>query len=311
MPRRSPTGSRHGFAPLCVAVLLCTPGCQSDNDPDPPGSMTRQDALLGCLASDACGIQPFAYASYCLEITWDLQYRTSTVAMWSAAHQCTLDARGDCTDVSACYGLGEQPQDCTQPSDGRCEGAVRVTCDPFDDKLYKHACDLAGQTCVMMEVAPGVYEPTCAAGPCDPAVEGATCRGSILTSCEGGALLVRDCGADGLICGDVLQGNKGCVGSGGACEEHSYETTCQGSVIDRCAAGYIAHYDCAGFPGNQTCDAQLSKCVAAGTQCGPGQESCQGSLVRLCVDGTYVEVNCADLGFSSCELSSGGAHCRP
>lgn len=163
----------------------------------------------------------------------------------------------------------------------------------------------------MSEVATNVLAPVCGLGECldDHAAE---CRGNLLVSCSQGAILMRDCSAFGLVCGDTAMGNgKACTGDGGGCDSSNFTTTCQGTVIHRCVENRLSDFDCTSLPGDKTCDAVQGQCVSAGTQCEAGQESCQGSTIRVCLDGHIQEVDCQEFGYTRCELVAGGAHCRP
>lgn len=299
---------------LCAVILT---GCGDDdvsgnNNNNGTGIIGRQEALEACLASDACGVMPFLYASLCLEANWDQQYHTSTLPIWNTLYRCVLDSAGDCDAVLACYGGGAAPAACGSTQEGYCDGDKRVFCDTFDNRLYVQDCASANQVCRIAEVAVGVPAPVCVAGPCEGDPDPGECRGNLLLSCDQGSRYLRDCAALGLVCGDGMTGNvKACVGDGDACDSYAYTATCEGTVVTRCVQNRLDILDCAQMPGDKTCEPGRDECVAAGTQCEAGQESCQGSLIRVCVDGSIRQVDCLSLGFSRCELRAGGAHCRP
>ena len=276
-----------------------------------PPVLSREDALRACVAADACDVMPFLYAALCVEANWDQQYQTGTIAIWSTLYRCVLEHLGDCAGIQACFGGGIPPAPCTSAADGYCNSNTRVYCDTFDQRLYTQNCLSANQVCVMTEVVQGVEAPVCGLGACDPNVDSAECRGNLLVSCDGGVQILRDCAADGLVCGLGLQDRMACIGEGASCEEATFEPTCEGTVLTRCIQGHLNELDCATLPGDLTCEPGREQCVPAGTQCESGQESCQVSTIRICLDGRFQVIDCTDLGFSRCETLSGGAHCRP
>jgi hypothetical protein len=291
------------------------PGCKDEgggqnNNNQFPAVLGRSDALVACVISDACDVMPFGYASLCLSANWDQQNYTGTVPLWDVTYRCVLQAGGDCAAVTRCFALGQDPAPCTAVSDGWCDGSVRVYCDTFDQRLYRQDCSAADQTCVMSTVAAGVTAPACGLGTCTPATDVATCMDNLIATCDQGVWLQTDCASLGLICGDGRQGGKACVGAGTACNENTYQPSCQGNVLSTCVENHLATIDCAARPGVMTCDATADDCAIAGTECSAGEEACQGSLMYLCIDGFVISLDCADYGFSLCELRSGGAHCR-
>lgn len=326
MPRLSPhrappqVDRRRRYTPWVLAGWLALAplgggACGDDDGGDNENSsqiITRNEALRACLAADACGVMRFLYASLCVEANWDQQYHTGTVPIWNRIYQCVLQNLGDCEAIGACFGGGAAPQACSSTGDGYCDGNVRYYCDTFDQKLYAQDCSIANQVCVMAQMSPTVQAPVCAQGPCDTGSNPTECRGNLLYNCDQGAYVIRDCSALGLVCGDAAMGsNQTCVGEGAACDSNTYEATCEGSVITRCVQNRLNELDCSTLPGDLTCESGRDECVPNGTQCEPGQESCQSGTVRICVDGSLEQIDCAELGLPSCEVVSGGAHCRP
>jgi hypothetical protein len=307
--------SRASLLPALLTVLLGA-GCGGDdgghtNDNQPPAILDRTEALTACVIADACGVMPFGYATICLTSNWDQQRITGTVPIWNSTYRCVLAADADCTAVKRCFALGLDPVPCADVSDGYCDGTVRAYCDTFDQLLYRQDCAEAYQTCAMSTVAEGVLAPACGQGTCDPATDVATCLGDAIVSCDQGVWMQSDCAPLGLVCGDGRFGGKACVGAGAACNENTYASTCiQGSVLNTCVQNHVAIIDCSQRPGVQVCEPVTGTCVTAGTECTTGQEACQGALMHLCVDGSVLTLDCAALGFTRCEVSNGGAHCR-
>jgi hypothetical protein len=77
-----------------------------------------------------------------------------------------------------------------------------------------------------------------------------------------------------------------------------------------------ATIDCAkaGFATRCAADATSAEpCAVTGTECNPlsFHEQCDGSMLKLCADGSIVSVECQNLGLLSCEMPSNSyTRCR-
>ncbi len=295
--------SRLGFvSALVLALVWSQSGCKKH---EPSGAkaetMTRLDAMRGCLISDACGVFSYSYLQHCVDTRYDGAFRASQAAIWAHVFDCVEGAAGDCDQVRRCYGGGGQPPHCSDVTDGFCDGDVQVTCDVIDGRLYRLDCGLAAQQCSMATLPSGDQVPVCGYGPCDQEDDGATCRGNLKLLCDSGYVGVRDCSQDGKLCvgGD-------CVDAGSVCASRPL---CDGQVLQTCENGAKKLTDCAALPGQVACDDQVGACVAVDSLCQDGQETCSGTVARLCHNGIWMDVDCRDLGFAGCVAENGGVHC--
>jgi hypothetical protein len=107
-----------------------------------------------------------------------------------------------------------------------------------------------------------------------------------------------------------------CTGSGAACEVGNVRSTCSGSVATYCAGGALATIDCSRNRFRTACSTVsfTEPCAPAGSECVPDsfRGECDGTKLKLCVDGKLVAVDCRDLGFPSCAdaSSTDDARCR-
>lgn len=123
------------LTPLLVGLTVfgTLPGCGDDdsNGNQNQGQIIpREDVAKACLASDACGVMPFLYASLCVEANWDQQYHTSTVPIWNAVYACVLQNAGDCGAVRACFGGGAEPPPAGQRPTGTATAARASSATP-------------------------------------------------------------------------------------------------------------------------------------------------------------------------------------
>jgi hypothetical protein len=144
---------------------------------------------------------------------------------------------------------------------------------------------------------------------------------------------VVDCTALGLACGEVEDG-AACVGTGEPCTPSAHPAKCDGAVLDACVGGKAARIDCAAVTGgHRTCakgkvdaggfeaEHRLEPlddgysygpdpgaldwaCGPAGTACAEGDASCEGTVARTCLDGSYATFDCATAGFAGCKAGA-------
>lgn len=138
------------------------------------------------------------------------------------------------------------------------------------------------------------------------------CNGTVASYCGiWGEDVEFDCGASGRTCqSDPL---APCVGTGDPCAEDS-AAQCSGDVAFYCSAGRLATKDCGEIGFRTACyqDAPVYEipCLPAGDECAAGApESCEGAALRVCVDGSWTEVDCPSLGFVGCSDAFDGARC--
>lgn len=314
-PMRAPSRSALWMLPLVLALASPLPACGDDDNvgPNPDAGFNRDKALRACVAADACGAVSFAYAgSYCLETGWDQAFITGTAAIWIDIYECVLAAVPDCSAVEMCFGGGQPLQPCSEITDGYCAGSVRVQCDTAHNTFLHQDCATANQECTMANASLSDLVPKCGLGACTEGVHDAACQEYLLLSCAGGNYEVTDCSAQGMICGDDPQGRKACVGTGAGCPD-DFTPTCTDNVLVDCQNRHLRQLDCSLLAGDFTCSTSTSSCVPAGTDCTPGDpELCQGTTIRICVDGSWYPLDCSDLGFTGCSVSAAqGAHCVP
>jgi hypothetical protein len=172
-------------------------------------------------------------------------------------------------------------------------------------------CGAIGGVCEMLATGSTSYG--CNVRSCRGAPEPA-CTGTTATGCGGWSEYKSvDCARIGLDC--RIQGYYAvCAGSGAACEVGNVRSTCSGTVATYCAGGALATLDCSRNRFRTACSAgALSEpCAPAGTECVPDsfRGQCDGSKLKLCVDGKLVAVDCRDLGFPSCADSSSTDYAR-
>ena len=116
----------------------------------------------------------------------------------------------------------------------------------------------------------------------------------------------------GEICGDdPMLGDKGCIGTGPACDFFSQE--CQGDTLVTCAGGSLAERDCAALdPGGQSCGFVTEGPFGGGAACGvvesacdpAGAETCDAGTISFCAQGKAHVVSCVDAGFTGCATAT-------
>ncbi len=298
---------------LVLTLTLPTVACGDDDGGiTPPVTFSREQALQACVAADACGVLSFGFAgSYCLETGWDQRFITATAPIYASIYECVLEAVPDCQAVENCFGGGLPLPTCSDITDGYCDGNVRVECDTVHQTLIRNDCGLANQSCTMAEATMTDLVPKCGLGSCIEGQHVAACQDFVLLSCAGGNWEVTDCSVMGLTCGDGPTGRKECIGPGASCAD-DFEAVCDGDILRDCVGRHRRDLDCAALAGNYTCSTANFSCIPAGTDCIPGDpELCQGATIRICVDGSWQALDCGDLGFTSCTVTSAGAHCVP
>ncbi len=299
--------------PLALILLAAQLSCgDDDTGTTPPVSFSRTDALMACVAANACGVLNYGYAgSYCLSSGWDRSLSTTMAPIWADIYECVLQAVPDCAQVELCFGQGQPLQGCSEVTDGYCDGDVQVSC--AVDTFIRLDCARANMTCVMTNVTTSDVVPKCGKGACVEGQDTGACQGSLLLTCGGGNWEVKSCGLEGLTCGDGPTGAKECIGPGAPCADDT-EPTCQGDVLRDCVGRHLRELDCTTLPGSHVCSPTDGACVPASSDCIPGDpEQCQGRSIRICVDGAWMTLDCGELGFSSCQVvpGSSSAHCVP
>jgi hypothetical protein len=314
---------RAGILGIITVVGLGIPACSPKNPPlkvhDAAGGLTGQGGAGGgangdrvmraCALAASCGAPGSNLSpSNCVAHFGRTASRGNDIML---NHLLDCAGASSCTEFRSCWGgdlmfLGVVP-------DAECVGNTisvelikGVSPAQFD-------CGIVGGQCAYW--ATGAIIVGCSIRPCcspEPfrACDGATATGCS-DSCEYSSI---DCVRSGRVC-RIDGAHAVCVGSGAACDD-SERVTCAGSVATYCAGGARATIDCATTMFATRCAAgerSYEPCAAAGKDCDPASfvGRCDGSTLRLCVDGSIAAIDCSSIGLPLCDLPSAGfARCR-
>jgi hypothetical protein len=155
---------------------------------------------------------------------------------------------------------------------------------------------------------------------------GVTCDGDILVDCDssygGWPILSSDCAALGLQCG-ASGVSYGCLRAQRSCSPDG--SFCGGTWALACSHGQDSSFDCLQLGPQFTCDDSTtgtavcratspvcSDCDAPkGSECKGSERLCNGDSLRLCANGWWRDIPCADFGLKACIGTSGRATCVP
>jgi hypothetical protein len=294
--------------------------------------------VAACLLVNACqadGGTPLGMQA-CLAHAYDTQWHWASSGEYRMAMEawdCRL-AASDCDTVRAC----DPPPagfdaDCTEMAGQTlCVDDVWVSCN-FDGAASAALdCAASGRSC-NVDIWAGCGTEPCTFGEtpneCDDT------NPSVLTICAPSGFLEQvDCAREnnfvlihgtegdipatiaGEICGDdPMLGDKGCIGTGAACDFFSQE--CQGDTLVTCAGGSLAERDCAALdPAGQSCGFVTEGPFGGGAACGvvesacdpTGAETCDAGTISFCAQGKAHVVSCAEAGFTGCATATVGDH---
>jgi hypothetical protein len=302
-----------------VAVLLATvvAGCGSSSN-------SAQVDLEMCARISACFEGSDSFAMFCGYYTLaDITGRVSdgTDDQLVASLVDCVKAAPDCAAAKACTAAtSAQVAACAGGSASTCVGDVLVECDGSDtpDAID---CGAAGLVCG--QTAGGGA--ACGTASCDPATTPPTCDGLLAVSCdEAGVLVAKDCRVTmtvscsgtagemtcqsrvGETCG-IVDGEAECVGTGAACDESTYQNSCDGSVMVTCSGGAVGELDCAAFDPGFACRIEghgQTGCAPSATECDVETyvESCAKGVITFCLLGELTTVDCTSFGYSGCSM---------
>ena len=204
---------------------------------------TFESVEHGCVVSAACGVQPRADVSNCINYYFDVLIGLGQGPLYAQIYRCVREARSDCDAVKRCYG---ETETCTQDSfKAYCDGSRAFTCDLLDKKVYSLDCGLVGMTCQPMAQQP--FAATCA---CDSSFS-PRCVGSYAVSCKGGQPQAQNCASSDLTCQNghcIPGGPKSCMAS-------ASDARCHGNVATHCSQdGVMTFRDCSAGPTYRRCD---------------------------------------------------------
>jgi hypothetical protein len=216
---------------------------------------------------------------------------------WSPAVLACLAKTTGCDGLKSCIGswVAEGAPCAAGSSGGHCDGTTAVNCNGALGVRLDCPTVFKG-TCLV--TSSGMA--TCQRAGCS--ASGTTCDGDAVVQCSAGSEVLGElCGLAGRTCRDSK-----CVGPGDPCTA----TSCQGTTLLACLAGYARTVDCTTFGAGFTCAGNpygTNRCSQA-SECdqdaGKGSESCTGDSLQVCYGGKLVTVDCKALGFSGCASKS-------
>lgn len=264
-------------AVLAAALVGCDGGAGGDviTPDDLEGVFVRRSAC------DGTALTP-ALASI-------LANATGSAAAASAELACGRGA-STCEDFLACRGV-DPAEDCDPATFAPvCDGAVRVTCES-SGRVRREDCardDDGNGTCRVDAI--GV--PRCAVGPCDAA--GLRCEANAIVTCTGDVeRRTEDCSLSDQTCAVNAAGDRAaCVDRVASCSADA----CDGDVLLACSEELgQREVRCPDRTIGGTCasvDGEAA-CTTDATECTDGAAECAGAVARFCVDGAWVELDCA------------------
>jgi hypothetical protein len=215
-----------------------------------------------------------------------------------------------CAELYQALNFGVAPPPCEDESRA-CVGDVAQECRTMGASKLRFDTDCArtGMKC---------REGRCILGTC---VSDA-CDGDSLVTCTDGVKSLFLCGVLGLTCGNGSNG-LACVGKGDVCStsdpDYPVVPKCEGSILSWCLGGKLATVDCGLLTdGRRTCnwgwldthtdvtsDEILDKhftdaCGPTGGDCEGNVSECEGSSLKLCIDGYYEYEVCRDYHATGC-----------
>lgn len=312
---------RIGLVVLLFLVLVQS-GCGSNGDKKDGGGggdggvtdassdasqqlMARDEIVRACVATSACGIKTYPSLSSCLAGYLTLMVSQRLAPIYNKIYQCVNKTKGDCDAVAKCFQRGAA---CDSTYKARCDGKVAVTCDLQDKRVYKLDCAAAGMECAVKKAY--AFSAVCTPGTCYSS-SGETCNGTLLYTCVGGIIEVRDCAATGKGCGSSRKKQAICVGNQKEkCTYEYFVPSCKKTTISTaCVNGYEHYVDCA--KNTELATACLDgKCVASGSECKTGAVNrCSGKQLEACLDGKWKKFDCAQMGLGDCVPTTSSAQC--
>ena len=146
------------------------------------------------------------------------------------------------------------------------------------------------------------------------------CTSDVYVRCDPATNLrvAKDCNTVGLTCPEGAEGaDAQCATEDGVfpCDEPG-KAVCSpdGQRVRVCDGALASEFDCAAMDAHCSAEASGARCVRTTGACTPdtaGIDSCDGSVIALCIGGTKLSFDCASIGLS-CAPPSGedSGHCR-
>ena len=308
--RGGASGAGNPASGACRAEPDLTPSFPAVTALD-PDLVARAAAVIGsCMPDD--GIARNATHLW-------LSHLASARMYYRFVGQLSCLANSDCGCAAAEHCLGwayhQPPAACSS----QCEGDVFTGCGDgiqlsVDCSRLGLSCDPTGFCVPEAKVAcAGSEPPSC------------TAQGEV-TYCEDGAWHKTPCQALGFQC---VAGK--CVGEGASCSGSSGDselvnpvgTDCAGNTLHACLGGQTTSIDCATQGPGFSCQARdgaffcglAAECVPAGNYAASASTAatCAGTMLSFCNAGRLEHLDCAELGFTGCEIDKKLDHygCTP
>ncbi len=178
---------------------------------------------------------------------------------------------------------------------GRCAGVVAVWC--LDEEIVRDDCRARGLVCG--EDGRGRMRCIEIPDPCGDETPTGRCVGDMAIWCADDAVLRRDCGASGLVCGADERGLMRCVEPDDPCRGESLAGRCDGNTAIWCEGREVIHMDCTEW-GLMCGDAGggVTRCVEPPDPCAGEtlRGRCQGNVAVWCEDLRVTRQDCTSLG---------------
>jgi hypothetical protein len=264
------------------------------------------DKLLeACVRASACGVKTYPILGNCVEAYFTLYLQQGISQVHDQIYSCVNDAGGDCAAIATCFG---QRGDCDNTFQATCEGTVAVSCDLIAQRIYAVDCAGGGLECQVKKG--GGATASCTPGICYSTF-GNSCQGDRLLTCTDGVTDIHDCAAEGLICGSTYDKGAACIGeTKEKCKASEFTPRCEGNVRITCVEGWEHREDCAG---REMIASRCSggDCAVSGTECDHALNRCAGVRLEACLDGRWVQFDCAKLGLGPCQVQGNAGNCTP
>jgi hypothetical protein len=140
-------------------------------------------------------------------------------------------------------GVTPEPAGCEElGAEGRCASpGVAVLCEGGLRRVVR--CDETTEACGFSVDAGGYRCVERGSDPCGGVDARGACEGNVLSRCDRGVRIERDCGACGLVCARAADGARECATD--PCMGLGYLGRCEGSVAEWCDDGLLRRRDCA------------------------------------------------------------------
>ena len=264
------------------------------------------DLVYACVRAMICSVKAYLRVSNCID-NYYLRLRPFGLGpVYDELYRC-INGASNCEDMFKCFGTSQTAGTCDSKFQGRCDGDKAISCDLLDHRVYVYNCGKADLTCKVPQE--NVFEAACTIGAC-PSNFKRRCDGAFMIDCSSGLQIVEDCGAQGTVCGTSSTGIVACIGAQKeSCDTQKHQPKCEGSVAISCIGGKLHRSDCNAQILAKTC--KDGACASSGTECLDDFDRCQGEKLQTCIDGRWIDIDCAALRLGRCVPATNGAACSP